>query len=162
MAETARIVRERLARGIATGAGVGYAPVAPGTVGTAVAGLLALGLVQVGSVVLNLVAVLAATGLGVWAAGETARAMGDPDPGPVVIDEVAGFWLAILPLPPRSWIAWGVAFLLFRLLDIWKPWPLRRLEALPGGWGIMLDDLAAGLVTGAVLAGWAWLAGAGL
>ncbi|MFZ5786292.1 MAG: phosphatidylglycerophosphatase A, partial [Acidobacteriota bacterium] len=85
------------------------------------------------------------------------------DPGPVVIDEVAGQWLALALLvaaQPRPLSLGLVAgsFLLFRLFDVVKPWPIGRLERLPGGWGILADDLAAGLAAGLVhLAVLAWL-----
>ena len=79
------------------------------------------------------------------------------DPGQVVIDEVVGQMIACAPLtrwgapiPLRLWI---VSFLLFRLLDVWKPGPIRRLQSLPGGWGIMADDVAAGVVAGALTFG---------
>jgi len=69
---------------------------------------------------------------------------GEPDPSIVVIDEIVGMWVALLFIP-KTLAAIGLAFVLFRLLDIVKPFPARRLEQVPGGWGIMLDDLAAGL-----------------
>jgi phosphatidylglycerophosphatase A len=79
------------------------------------------------------------------------------DPGPVVIDEVVGQMIACAPLarwgapiPIRLWI---VAFLLFRLFDVWKPGPIRKIQDLPGGWGIMADDVAAGVVAGALTLG---------
>jgi phosphatidylglycerophosphatase A len=85
-----------------------------------------------------------------------AREAGREDPGFVVIDEVAGQWIALIAVRP-DWRHAVFALLLFRLFDIWKPWPIRKLEALPGGMGIMLDDVAAGvlaLVCGLVLARW--------
>jgi phosphatidylglycerophosphatase A len=83
-------------------------------------------------------------GLGVAAAGRTERAARRKDPSIVVIDEVVGMLVALWALPFRAGEALAV-FLCFRLFDITKPFPLRRLEAQPGGWGIMLDDLVAGL-----------------
>ena len=80
---------------------------------------------------------------GWWAAGAFAAACGIRDPGEIVVDEVAGQWLALFtaPLDP---VAWGLAFALFRLFDIWKPWPVRSIDRqVAGGLGIMLDDLAA-------------------
>jgi phosphatidylglycerophosphatase A len=133
----------RAARVIATAAGLGYAPVAPGTFGAAagVAWYLATrswtptGQV-IGLVLLSLV--------GVWASSAAARVAGREDPAHVVIDEVAGqaLTLACLDLGPLGIL---IGFGLFRLFDIAKPFPIRRFEHLPGGWGIMADDLMAGL-----------------
>lgn len=128
---------------VATGLGSGYSPFAPGTAGSAVGVLLFWPLarapwpVQVG-------ALLALSLAGVAAASEVARRVGKKDPGLVTVDEVAGMWatLLFLPFTPATAL---VGFLLFRLMDIVKPWPARQLEALPGGWGIVADDLAAGL-----------------
>ena len=94
---------------------------------------------------------------GVWAAGVCARRTGIGDPGPVVIDEVAGVWATLLLVPPTVAVASPVitsilVFLLFRLFDIVKPWPISALERLPRGWGVMADDLAAGILAG-ILAG---------
>jgi len=91
-------------------------------------------------------ACLAAVLIGVWASDETARWLGKHDPSEVVVDEVAGMWLALVGLPHELPVA-GAAFLLFRVFDIGKPSPLKQLERLPGGWGIMLDDVAAGAIT---------------
>jgi phosphatidylglycerophosphatase A len=93
---------------------------------------------------LTLIAVMIATAIGIPAATRVARESGREDPGHVVIDEVAGQWLTLVVCRP-DWPHALVALLLFRVFDIAKPWPIRKLEALPGGWGIMLDDLAAGL-----------------
>jgi phosphatidylglycerophosphatase A len=84
------------------------------------------------------------TAVGTWAAEATARHLGRRDPGEVVIDEVAGQLFALLFLPPTVGVLL-LAFLLFRLFDIWKPFPIRRLERWPGGLGIMADDVLAGV-----------------
>jgi len=94
--------------------------------------------------VVTLLAVLLATVVGIPAATRVARESGREDPGHVVIDEVAGQWLTLAVCRP-DWPHALLALALFRLFDITKPWPIRKLEALPSGWGIMLDDLAAGL-----------------
>jgi phosphatidylglycerophosphatase A len=135
---------------VATGLGTGYAPVAPGTVGS----LLGLGL----HVLLHAVAgplaafagLLLVTALGFWSAAAGEQHFARRDPGHVVVDEVAGqmLTLTLLPLSAGS-IAAG--FLLFRLLDILKPFPARRLEALPGASGIMSDDLMAGFYANLIL-----------
>ena len=94
---------------------------------------------------LKLLPVLVATAIGIPAATRIEQEAGREDPGFVVIDEVAGQWVTLIVCKP-DWPHALVALALFRLFDITKPWPVRKLEALPGGWGIMLDDLAAGLL----------------
>lgn len=80
---------------------------------------------------------------------------GHKDPGPVVIDEAAGQYaaLSVLPWLPPTWAPWILAFLLFRLFDIFKPFGIRKLEEKPAGWGVLLDDVAAGILAAAVLLG---------
>ena len=99
---------------------------------------------------LQIIGCLAVTALGFWSAGPAARAMGVKDPPSVVIDEVAGMMisLALLPATLKTYLA---GFLLFRLLDIFKPGPIRSLERLPGSTGIMSDDLLAGVLTNLLL-----------
>ena len=94
---------------------------------------------------LTLIAAVIATAIGIPAATRVARESGREDPGHVVIDEVAGQWTTLIVCHP-DWEHALLALLLFRFFDITKPWPIRKLEALPGGWGIMLDDLAAGVL----------------
>ena len=118
-------------------------PAAPGTFGSAVAAVAAWPLVA-GFGSWTLVALtLVLIPLGVEASGRASRRSGGRDPGAVVIDEVAGQWVALWFVTP-SWWSWLLAFGLFRLFDIWKPFPVRRLESLPGGRGIVADDLMAG------------------
>jgi phosphatidylglycerophosphatase A len=136
---------------LATAGGVGLAPVAPGTWGSAVAALAYLWLGGAGWVAQGL-AIITVTLVGVHAAGRAEAAWGGKDPGAVVVDEVAGQWLTLFLLPPQ-WPVVCAGFVLFRLLDITKPPPCRWLERrLPGGWGVMADDLAAGLIGRIVLA----------
>jgi phosphatidylglycerophosphatase A len=92
-----------------------------------------------------IVLLAAVTAVGVVAAGAEARALGNDDPGPVVIDEAAGYLFTVAFLPHALWTVLA-GFLLFRLLDIVKPPPARQLERLHGGWGIVLDDVAAGIM----------------
>jgi phosphatidylglycerophosphatase A len=99
---------------------------------------------------LTLFAAVLATTIGIPAATVVAEESGREDPGHVVIDEVAGQWLTLAVCRP-DWPHALLALGLFRLFDITKPWPIRKLEALPGGWGIMLDDLAAGILGAIVL-----------
>jgi phosphatidylglycerophosphatase A len=83
--------------------------------------------------------------VGIWTAGEAEEFFGSKDPGPVVIDEIAGQIITLLARPDASWRWLLAGFVLFRLMDVVKPFPARRAEHLPGGWGIMTDDVAAGL-----------------
>ena len=134
---------------LATFFGAGYLKPGPGTYGAAAAlvlWLLAGWFVHHDTHTLTLltaVAVVLSTALGIPAATRVARESGRNDPGFVVIDEVAGQWVALLFVPPL-WPNALLAFLLFRFFDILKPPPIRQLEALPAGTGIMVDDLAAG------------------
>jgi phosphatidylglycerophosphatase A len=131
---------------IATWLGCGYAPKAPGTAGS-VAGLLiamAFGYAGYGrGALLVLAAILLAPGI--WSAGVVARETGRTDPQIVVVDEVIGQWITLAGATTFNWRTYLAAFALFRLLDVWKPAPARQLERLPGGWGIVADDVMAGL-----------------
>ncbi len=132
------------ARVLATFFGVGLAPLAPGTAASAVAAGLYVFALHGLSAPLYALLVVALFFIGVSASSAYARELGRPDPGRIVIDEVCGQLVALAFLP-AVWLAAGVSFALFRLFDIVKPWPIRRLEDLPAGWGIMADDVAAGL-----------------
>jgi phosphatidylglycerophosphatase A len=94
---------------------------------------------------------LALLPLGIWAAGETARDIKSKDPGIVVVDEVLGQWITLAGAVALNWKSWLAAFCLFRLFDIWKPPPVRQLEALPSGTGIVADDVMAGIYGALVL-----------
>jgi len=130
---------------LAFGFGAGFSPKAPGTVGTAVA-LLPYLLLANASILLYVVVVIAALLLGVWICGRTAEDLGVHDHGGIVWDEFVGLWIALFLVPlDVIWITCG--FLLFRLLDIIKPWPIKWADKrVPGGWGIMLDDVLAGIM----------------
>jgi phosphatidylglycerophosphatase A len=127
----------------------------PGTYGSVAAALLwyaAAHLFQPQPLALALATAAAAlliTLIGIPASTIVARESGRQDPGFVVIDEVAGQWIALIAVRP-DWQHALLALLLFRIFDIWKPWPIRKLEALPEGTGIMLDDVAAGVLALAV------------
>jgi len=149
-------VPQRLALLVATGAGSGYAPVAPGTFGSALGVLLYLPFAQLGPW-LYLLTTLALLSLGIWAADEAEGRLGRKDDGRIVIDEIVGQLLTYAPLVvagvPASpgWLVTG--FVLFRGLDVWKPGPARWAERnFAGGAGVMLDDVAAGLMGAVVLA----------
>jgi phosphatidylglycerophosphatase A len=134
---------DRLALLLATWFGCGFSPVAPGTAGTLGALPLYLLVARSGPWAVALTALLV-TAVGVAAAGRVARRRGLEDPQVVCIDEVAGVLVALIGAR-MEWIEVAVAVGLFRVFDIWKPWPARQLERrLPGGWGIVFDDLAAG------------------
>ena len=129
---------------IATGGYAGYAPVAPGTVGS-VLGLLLLAVIRYSAVpYLELGLLAGVIVLGVWASGVGERYAGREDPGCVVIDEVAGMLLTMIATPLTLPTA-IVGFLAFRVFDIFKPFPARSAERLPGGTGIMADDLVAAI-----------------
>lgn len=134
----------RLAVVIATAGYVGFVPVAPGTFGTAIGLVLFLALRAVAPPAADAVAVLAIFVAGTWAGGAAERHFGRTDPGPVVIDEVLGTFITFFWLPV-SWAALAAGFFFFRLFDVIKPFPARRLESAPGGFGIMLDDAMAGV-----------------
>ena len=107
---------------------------------------------QIGLLAITLGGIILSIALGVPAATIAARESGRKDPGFVVIDEVAGVWITLLgAVFHPNWKHIVVALLLFRVFDIWKPFPIRHLEKLPEGWGIVFDDVAAGLYAWAVL-----------
>lgn len=137
------------ARALATWFGCGYLPVAPGTAGAAAAVLIAWSLGW--GAVANLLAGLLVGAVGIWAATVEARRSGRKDPGHIVIDEVAGQWITLAGATAHPWQVWVFGFLLFRCFDIWKPAPVRQLEKLPEGTGIMADDLMAGVYGAVVL-----------
>ncbi|MCC7157328.1 MAG: phosphatidylglycerophosphatase A [Bryobacterales bacterium] len=147
----------RLALALATWFGFGYSPVAPGTAGAAAAAAIAWLATVYSPLPPWAFAVLAAalTPVGIWAANQTARIVCRKDPGIVVIDEVLGVWITLAGASTLNWKSMLAGFLLFRLFDIWKPWPVRQLEALRGGAGIIADDLMAGVYGALVL----WIAG---
>ncbi len=141
---------------IATCAGIGYFPFAPGTAGSALGVVLVVLLDRLPFSRAGLTAVLGlATGglfaLGVWAGGKAEEFFERLDPGAAVIDEVVGQMIVFLERPHASWIWLLGGFLLFRFFDIVKPYPGRRAEKVHGGWGIMLDDAVAGAYGFAVL-----------
>lgn len=173
--------RDRLAWAIGSGFGSGFFPIAPGTVGSAAAAALYVAIMLLLPAGwgwlerLGLTLAMSAGGfaVGVWATGRMSTDA-NPDPGAAVWDEFVGMWLTLMPFALSSndvvyardvgatSLLVGFAFVSFRAMDILKPWPCRRLERLPGGWGIMLDDVAAGvwalllagIVVGALITFW--------
>jgi phosphatidylglycerophosphatase A len=138
-----------LATVVATGLGSGYAPFAPGTAGSLV-GLALFWPVHHLTLAGQCVATALVFALGVAAAGHVARRSGIEDPGLVVADEVVGMWVSLLGLPLTGVTA-AAGFFLFRVFDVFKPYPARDLERLPGGWGIMCDDVMAGVYANLLL-----------
>lgn len=136
---------------IATGFGSGYLPKAPGTWGSLLAALLAWPLAGAGGAPALIAAAILATVAGLWAVRVYVDRTGESDPGPVVVDEFAGQWiaLAICPLDPVWWLA---GFLVFRVIDIAKPFPAGWIDRnVKGPLGVMLDDLVAGVYSAALL-----------
>ena len=129
---------------IATCAYVGYAPVAPGTWGSTVGLLIYYVVRRQASTAVELAVIAVIVMVALWAATEAEHHFGGIDPGPVVIDEVAGM-LITLALHPVNVFGAFLGFVIFRVLDVIKPWPARRLELLPGGFGVVLDDAMAGV-----------------
>lgn len=127
----------------ATGAYSGYSPFAPGTAGTIVAIPVAYMIHRVGPI-LGIQALLLLIAVSIYFSDEAARILGKKDPGMIVIDEIAGFCVAAFALP-FTFVNIIIAFILFRIFDILKPPPVHLAEAFPGGTGIVMDDLVAGL-----------------
>jgi phosphatidylglycerophosphatase A len=123
---------------------VGFFPVAPGTAGSLAALALYALTRWVDVPAVDFATIVAVFAVGVWAASRTEIILGGTDPGPVVIDEVLGMLLTLAWLP-LSLTGVAVGFVLFRIYDVIKPYPARRFEDLPGGWGVMVDDVMAGI-----------------
>lgn len=143
----------RLATLLSTWFGCGYFPVGPGTAGSLAAVLMAGAAHQyLGSGrVTFLIATVLLIAPAIWSATQTERMLKREDPGIVVIDEVLGVWVTLLGAMALNWKSFTAAFILFRIFDIWKPWPVRRFEELPEGAGIIADDLAAGVYAAIML-----------
>lgn len=137
---------------LAFGFGAGALPRAPGTWGTLAAIPFYFVALQHLSLPVYVLVVALLAVAGVWWCGRAARLLSVADHPAIVWDEMIGFWLTMAAAPAAAGISWAAAgFVLFRLFDIWKPWPIRLLERLPGGLGIMADDVMAGVYAGAVL-----------
>lgn len=133
---------------LATFGGIGYFPLASGTAASLAAMLPYWLLRDSGGGYFGFC--LALAGIGVWTGGRAEGYLQTRDPHPVVIDEVLGFMIAAAGLP-RHWLYPLSAFFLFRLFDVWKPQPIDSLQKLPGGWGIMADDVLAGIYANLLL-----------
>ncbi len=143
------VTKDKIIKVLATGFGAGLSPVLPGTAGTLVGVLLCLAFLPLHWVFRFLfVAVLA--GVAVYVSGRAEEVYGKKDDQRIVIDEIAGFLLAMLPVA-INFLNLLLAFVLFRIFDILKPFPLRDFQKFPGGWGVVADDIGAGIYTGAIL-----------
>lgn len=143
---------------IATGFGSGFFPIAPGTAGALVAVFIWFGVSLLASEVYLpclVLLILLFTVAGVWSTNRLAPYWGK-DPSRVVVDEMVGTWLTLLAAPAGNWGYAAGAFALFRLLDIFKPLGIRKMEQLPGGIGVMMDDILAGIYGFAILISIRW------
>ena len=142
-------VSDRAATVVATAFGAGFSPIAPGTAGSLV-GLALFWPLQMAAPWVQIAVTAITFFAGVAASTRVAQRLGRKDPGAAVVDEVVGMWVSLLFLPftPATAIA---GFLLFRVLDVFKPYPARQFESLPGGWGIMTDDVMAGVYANLLL-----------
>ena len=128
---------------LSTWFGTGLLPVAPGTFGTIAAVPLVFGLACLG-IVPGVFIIAMVVAVAIWTSDRSRKLLGNNDPSEVVIDEVAGFLLTMFLLP-LSWLTLGLGFILFRIFDIFKPYPIKQAEKLRGGMGIVMDDLVAGI-----------------
>lgn len=155
-APPSRTALDHLAVSLGTGMGIGFAPKAPGTFGSLLGPPLVIATQQFDlPMPVQILVIVVFCLLGIPICSRASAVLGKHDPGQVVYDEIAAFWLVFLPQlvtgTPITWQHAVAGFVLFRILDISKIWPVSRLERLPGGLGIMADDLAAGLMAGAIL-----------
>ena len=140
------MLRVELSEWLATCFKIGHLPIAPGTWGSLAAVISWWLWLQYLNPLVFIVLIITIFTIGVFATNIIIDHTAEKDPSRVVIDEVAGQWLGLLMLPDGTLYIVG-AFILFRFLDILKPWPIRKLEQFPKGWGVMLDDMLAGLLT---------------
>ncbi len=141
--------KEKIIKLLATGFGSGLSPVAPGTIGTLVGipiCLFSLPLIWP----LRFLFVIVILALAVFISGRAEMIYSKKDDQRIVIDEIAGFQVAMLPVAITG-LHLCLAFVLFRIFDIWKPFPVSKLQGLPGGWGVVMDDVGAGIYAGVVM-----------
>jgi phosphatidylglycerophosphatase A len=143
---------QRLGLFIATCGYLGYAPIAPGTFGSAAGLALFFAIRATGSVTVEISAIIVLFAIGIWSGTVAEHHFGGIDPGPVVLDEVVGMLITLVLLPVNTTGA-VVGFLVFRVLDVVKPWPSARFEKLPGGLGVMADDGMAAVYGNLVMRG---------
>jgi phosphatidylglycerophosphatase A len=149
-------IHRRLIHFFAFGFGAGKAPVAPGTFGTLVAIPIYLLLAQAGGGLTYVVVTVAMFAFGVWCCGETEKDFGRKDMSSIVWDEIVGY-LVTMFMAPGGWLFVVAGFALFRLFDIWKPFPIRLVERRTrGGFGVMIDDVLAGVYAAIGVQLFAW------
>jgi len=141
--------KDQVIQVLATGFGAGLSPVAPGTVGTLVGLVICLFSYPL-AWPLRLLYVVAISAVSVYVAGQAEKLYGKTDDQRIVIDEIAGLQVTMLPVAITG-LHLLLAFVLFRIFDIWKPFPLNRFQKFPGGWGVVADDLGAGVYGGLIL-----------
>jgi phosphatidylglycerophosphatase A len=142
-------LNEKLITLLATGFGAGLVPVAPGTVGTLVGVLICLISLPFPWII-RLLFVLALLAVSFYISHQSEKIYQRKDDQRIVIDEIIGFQITMLPVA-IDFLTLCAGFVLFRIFDIWKPFPIRQLQRLPGGWGIVADDVVAGIYAGAVM-----------
>ncbi len=134
---------------LASGFGSGFVPVASGTAGTLVAAALYWFVLPHQAAFFALIVLLTAA-LSIPISAEAEKLFNNKDDSRIVIDEIVGFWVSVSFLPQRPLIIIA-AFVLFRFFDVVKPFSIRRLQSLPGGWGVVIDDIVSGVVTNLIL-----------
>ena len=150
------MLRVELSEWLATCFKIGHLPIAPGTWGSLAAVIGWWLWLQYLDPLVFIVLIITIFIIGVFATNIIIDHTGEKDPSRIVIDEVAGQWLGLLMLPDGA-LYIAAAFISFRLLDIIKPWPIRQLEKFPKGWGVMLDDMLAGILTLGLIQGYSRL-----
>jgi phosphatidylglycerophosphatase A len=140
---------EKIIKLLAAGFGSGLTPFAPGTIGTLVGIPICLVCLPL-TWPLRFLVVVVLSALAIFISGRAEMIYQKKDDQRIVIDEIAGFQVAMLPVAVTG-LHLCVAFVLFRIFDIWKPFPIRNLQQLPGGWGVVIDDVAAGIYAGIVM-----------
>lgn len=147
---------------IASGFGTGFSPFAPGTAGAALATVIWIALSLFVSplplLLITIALIIIFTALGVWSSNVLEPSWGK-DPSRIVVDEMVGVWITLLAADAGNIYHALIAFALFRLFDIWKPLGIRKMESLKGGWGVMMDDVLAGVYGFIILLGGKWLIG---
>lgn len=138
--------RDAAVKWIATAGGIGLLPAAPGTWASATAAIAA----WFCSPEWIVVAIGLSAAAGLWVSAPSRRVLGSEDPGTFVMDEVCGMLISVAFLP-REWHLWAIAFVLFRILDMLKPWPIRWVQKRTQAWSIMGDDILAGLISNLLL-----------
>jgi phosphatidylglycerophosphatase A len=141
--------KDQIIKILATGFGAGLSPVAPGTAGTLI-GILVCLMGYPLTWPFRLLFVVAISAAAIYVSGQAETVYGKTDDQRIVIDEIAGFQVAMLPVPITG-LHLCVAFVLFRIFDIWKPFPLDHFQKFPRGWGVVADDLGAGVYSGLLM-----------